>query len=126
MNIIKLIIVGSGGFLGTIARYLMVRFCDQKLSAIFPYGTLAVNIIGSFTLGILYVLSQRYAGISDGWRLFLATGFCGGFTTFSSFALENFVMLNNNSAGTSALYVSISLAGGIIAIALGGWCTRFL
>jgi fluoride exporter len=126
MNLYTLLIVGLGGFVGSTLRFLTVRLVDSRLNALFPFGTLTVNIIGSFILGIIYMLATRQAGISENARLFLAVGFCGGFTTFSAFALENFSLIEQKFISTSLLYIIISVVLGIIALAAGIWASRFL
>src|SRR5687767_14847234 len=126
MNIYKLFIIGLGGFIGSISRYLTARLVDEKLNSVFPYGTLAVNVIGSFLLGLIYMLALRKAGLTENGRLFLGVGFCGGFTTFSAFALENFNLLQQKLLGTSVLYVVISVVAGLLALAAGIWISRFL
>jgi len=126
MNIYKLLIIGLGGFIGSISRYLTARLVDEKLNSVFPYGTLAVNVIGSFLLGLIYMLALRKAGLTENGRLFLGVGFCGGFTTFSAFALENFNLLQQKFLGTSVLYVSVSVVAGLLALAAGIWISRFL
>ncbi|HKZ38165.1 MAG TPA: CrcB family protein [Chryseolinea sp.] len=85
MNIYKLLIIGLGGFIGSISRYLTARLVDEKLNSVFPYGTLAVNVIGSFLLGLIYMLALRKAGLTKNGRLFLGVGFCGGFYHFFRF-----------------------------------------
>ncbi len=119
-------IIGLGGFLGSVARYVTTKFVDDKLSPAFPYGTLTVNILGSFLLGIIYVVALRKAGLTENGRLFLGVGFCGGFTTFSAFALENFSLMQEKFVGTSLLYISVSIVGGILALVAGVWVARFV
>ena len=126
MDVYKVLAVGFGGFLGSIARYITVKSVDEKLNAVFPYGTLSVNIIGSFLLGLIYVLASRKTGMTEQWRLFLGAGFCGGFTTFSAFALENFNLIEQKLGGISLAYVSVSLLAGLLALAAGVWLGRFL
>ena len=126
MSVYKLLIIGLGGFLGSILRYVTVRLVDSKLNALFPYGTLTVNIVGSFLLGIIYMLALRKAGLTENGRLFLGVGFCGGFTTFSAFALENFSLMQQKLMGTSVLYISLSVVAGILALAAGVWVSRFI
>jgi CrcB protein len=99
---------------------------DNKLNALFPYGTLTVNVVGSFLLGLIYMLALRKAGISENARLFLGVGFCGGFTTFSAFALENFSLMEQKLASISLLYICISVVMGILALAAGIWASRFI
>jgi len=126
MNLYKLLIIGLGGFLGSVARYVTTKFVDGKLSPAFPYGTLTVNILGSFLLGIIYIIALRKAGLTENGRLFLGVGFCGGFTTFSAFALENFSLMQEKFVGTSLLYISVSIVGGILALLAGVWVARFI
>jgi|SRR5688572_2044826 fluoride exporter len=126
MNLDKLLLVGLGGFLGSVARYVTAKVVDEKLNAVFPYGTLTVNILGSFLMGIVYILALRNTNLSENGRLFLGVGFCGGFTTFSAFALENFRLIQEKLVGTSVLYMSVSVVAGILALAAGIWTARFL
>jgi fluoride exporter len=119
MNFSSILIVGAGGFLGSIARYVTVRSIDQKLNAVFPYGTITVNIAGSFILGVLVGMMGKQSLGSDNWKLFLGTGFCGGFTTFSAFALENVSLLQGRLASTSITYTLISLILGFLAVIAG-------
>ena len=122
----KLLIIGLGGFLGSTLRYVTVRLVDSKLNALFPYGTLTVNIVGSFLLGLIYMLALRKVGLTENTRLFLGVGFCGGFTTFSAFVLENFSLMQQKLLGTSLLYISVSVVAGILALAAGVWVSRFV
>lgn len=126
MDIYKILAVGLGGLVGSVARYITVKSLDEKLNAVFPYGTLTVNIIGSFLLGLIYSIALRKAGVTENWRLFLGVGFCGGFTTFSAFALENFTLIQQKFIGTSLLYTSISLVAGLFALVAGIWLGRLL
>lgn len=126
MNIYKILAVGLGGFLGTVARYVTVKSVDEKLNALFPYGTFAVNVLGSFLLGIIYTAALRKAGLTENWRLFLGVGFCGGFTTFSAFAWENFSLIQQKFMGTSLAYALASLVAGLLALMAGVWIGRFL
>ena len=126
MNLYTLLIIGVGGFIGSVLRYITVRLVDSKLNALFPFGTLTVNIVGSFLLGMIYMLALRKVGVSENARLFLGVGFCGGFTTFSAFALENFNLLEQKFISISLLYITISVVMGILALAAGIWASRFL
>lgn len=85
----------------------------------FPYGTLAVNIIGCFVLGAVYALAEKNAIVSDEMRLFLTVGICGGFTTFSTFAYENISFIRDGEFFQFALYSSVSLLLGLLALYLG-------
>lgn len=111
--------VGVGGALGSMARYATVFSIDRKLNSVFPYGTLVVNLFGSFVFGFILGLFVNKTG-NPTWRLFLGTGFCGGFTTFSAFAIENTNLLTQKTPATAAMYVAISIVGGMAA-AWAGW-----
>jgi fluoride exporter len=103
----------------------MAKAIHEKFNSVFPIGTLMVNVIGSFLLGLIYILAVRKIGLTENARLLLGVGFCGGFTTFSAFALENFHMMQQKLVGTSALYIFISVAAGILALGAGIWVSRF-
>jgi CrcB protein len=120
MNALHVFLVGAGGCLGSIARYLATVSIDKRLQPVFPYGTLTVNILGSFILGfVLAWVSKKSGTHGDQWRLFLGTGFCGGFTTFSSFAAENLILFQHKLPGTAVLYTIISILAGLLAVWLG-------
>lgn len=124
MNFTHVLLVGVGGFLGSIARYAAVFFIDKKLHGLIPFGTLAVNVTGSFVLGfILGFLGSRLEG--DTWRLLMATGFCGGFTTFSAFAFENLSLIQQRLPGPAFLYIAISVVGGLLAVWSGYSAARY-
>ena len=116
MNLYSFLLVGIGGFFGSIARYASSRSIDARLNSIFPYGTLAVNLLGSFILGFVIAWAARKADGAENLKLLLATGFCGGFTTFSAFAFENLNLLEQRNASTAILYISVSLVLGIGAV----------
>src|SRR6218665_4058042 len=109
MDFIKFLLVAAGGGLGSLGRYITVRQVDQRLNSFMPYGTLVVNIVGSFILGLVYTLALRKAGLTEHWRIFLGAGFCGGYTTFSAFAWENWNLLEQKMIVTSLIYIAISL-----------------
>jgi len=116
MNWNHFLLVGLGGFIGSLARYsvsLLIRPSG------FPFATLLVNLAGSFLIGIIIAVSIRNPQLKPEWRLFLATGFCGGFTTFSAFAIENLELLRNGQYGYSIAYVAGSIVLGIFAAYLG-------
>jgi len=121
-----LLIIGTGGFIGSVGRYLLSSWMQRVFETTFPIGTLAVNILGSFIIGIIYALSEKGGILSPEWRMFLAVGICGGFTTFSSFAFENFNMLSLQQYLFNALYIGSSLVFGLIAVYLGNLTVRVL
>ena len=83
-----ILMVGTGGFLGTVSRFLTTRFFTTYFPSSFPFGTFVVNVLGCFIIGLIYGISEKGNFISSEWRMFLTVGFCGGFTTFSTFSLE--------------------------------------
>jgi CrcB protein len=126
MDLYKILTVALGGALGSVARYLTVRSVDARLNAVLPYGTLVVNVVGSFAIGLLYGLAMRKTGFSEPWRLFLGAGFCGGFTTFSAFAWENFSLWEQKMAPTALVYVAVTLVLGIFSVFAGSFASRFI
>ena|ERR1035437_6785911 len=115
----KLILaIGLGSFIGGISRYLLSQFVQSKFLSAFPFGTLAVNVIGCFLIGLVYSLSER-GNVTMEWRLFLATGILGGFTTFSAFSNETMAMLRDTQYWHASLYVISSVVVGLIATFLG-------
>ena len=108
------LLVGFGSFIGGMSRYLVTLFVQNKILSTFPYGTLAVNIIGCFLIGVIYGLSER-GNMNPEWRLFLATGIMGGFTTFSSFSNETVSMLRDAEYLPAFFYVAFSVMVGLAA-----------
>lgn len=114
-----ILIVGSGGFIGSVLRYLVQIFVEKGMSSTFPWGTFVANMAGSFIIGIVFALAQKGNLLNAEWRMFLAVGFCGGFTTFSSFAYNNLTMLKEQAYGQFLLNVGGSLFFGLLAVYLG-------
>ena len=113
----NLLLVALGGALGSVARYLAVQLLMRFHLQPFPLGTMAVNIIGSFIIG---VLMARFAEAdSASARLFLVTGILGGFTTFSAFSWDTLSLVQRGAWGQAAIYVAASVALSLVAVALG-------
>ena len=121
-----LMIIGAGGFLGSVARYLTSKYIQDNLVLTFPIGTLVVNIVGCFILGIIYGFMERGELFSQEMRVFLTIGFCGGFTTFSTFAFENASLLRDGNFIQSALYIALSVFAGIVALYIGNIITKLI
>lgn len=114
-----ILLVGSGGFIGSVMRYLVQYYMEKTLASTFPYGTIIANVAGSFIIGIVFALAEKGNLMSAEWRIFLAVGICGGFTTFSSFAYNNFTMINERAWSSLFLNVGGNLFLGILAVYLG-------
>ncbi|MCR4824588.1 MAG: fluoride efflux transporter CrcB [Bacteroidales bacterium] len=115
--------VGTGSFAGGIARYL-ISTALKGVGKGFPWGTLAVNLAGCFLIGLLWGLFSRNATEGSDWALFLTVGFCGGFTTFSTFSKEALMLLQGGDVWGFAGYAGISIAAGIALVALGFYLVR--
>jgi fluoride exporter len=114
-----ILLVGTGGFIGSVMRYLVQLFVEKDIASTFPYGTLVANVAGSFIIGMVFALAEKGNLMDPEWRMFLAVGVCGGFTTFSSFAYNNFTMLKEHSLGPLFWNIGGSLFLGILAVYLG-------
>lgn len=115
-----IIIVAIGGALGSVMRYLASLLIKENH---FPFATLAVNIVGCGMLGLAMGWILR-TNENQVWRLFLATGICGGFTTFSAFTWENIQLLEQQRYGSFILYTLISVTAGLLAGFAGYWFTK--
>lgn len=119
-----LLAVAGGGALGAVARYLTYVAAGHVLGAAFPYGTLIVNVAGSFAIGALTEIMALVWSPSTEIRLFLVVGFLGAFTTFSTFSLDFVVLYERGRLLLCALYVGVSVIASIGALFLGMWVLR--
>jgi CrcB protein len=119
-------LIGSGGFLGSIARYFVSKLNLSVNLFSIPVGTFVVNISGSLLIGLLMGLSERTTLLTTEIRLFLMVGLCGGFTTFSSFTMENLSLIHNGQFLPVILYTSFSLIFGFLAVYLGYAVTNLI
>jgi CrcB protein len=115
----SMIVAGLGGFLGTCARFLVGKLATYLFPSPFPYGTFAVNIAGCFLIGIFFGLSERANLMSYSMMLFLITGFCGGFTTFSTFSADMLQLVQNGNKLYFAMYLVGSILLGIAFVWIG-------
>lgn len=114
-----LLFIGAGSFAGGIARFLLSRFVQNQAASGFPWGTLVVNVAGCLAIGLLYGLFERGNLMNGDLRLFLTVGFCGGFTTFSTFIHENYALIGEQNFLHFAGYALLSFALGLLAAHLG-------
>ncbi len=110
----KILFVGLGGGLGSIFRFLVSHYTNKYYVAVFPLATFIVNITGCLLIGLIIGFTQRH--LSEDIKLFLITGICGGYTTFSAFAAENFKLFESGHYLTLAVYISTSILLGILAV----------
>lgn len=115
----KILLVGCGGFCGAIGRYLVSTVVYQWLGGAMPYGTLAVNVGGSFLLGLLARLSLDLHLLSEKPMAFLGVGFLGAFTTFSTFSVQTLELLESGTPGKALFNIILNLSLSLIAAALG-------
>jgi len=122
----NLLLIGTGGFLGSIARYLVSQLNLTVSFHSIPVGTLTVNVAGSFLIGFLTGIAEKSMILTPEWRLFLMVGLCGGFTTFSAFANENLMLIHNGQGLAVLLYTGLSIFLGFLAVYLGYVTTNLL
>ena len=122
----SLLLIGLGGGLGSIARFLLSRLGSRIDWLSMPVGTLTVNVAGSLLIGFLIGISEKSPILTVELRMFLMVGLCGGFTTFSSFTGENLMMMRNGQVLPVLLYTGLSLLFGFTAVYLGYISTKLL
>ena len=121
----QFILVFIGGGVGSVLRYLLSKLLNNSNSGI-PYGTLFANIIGSLLIGFILGFALKNNTVNTNQTLLLATGFCGGFTTFSTFAYENHTFLKAGDMFSFSIYAIASFTIAIVCVSLGSWLVKFL
>lgn len=111
----QVLLVFVGGGFGSVLRFLIGKYLNNSGTG-FPYGTFAANIIGSLLIGLILGYAAKQHTLSENQVLFLATGFCGGFTTFSAFAYENHLFLKSGDFMNFAVYTIMSFVIGFLAV----------
>ena len=122
----QLLLIGTGGFIGSVARFLVSRLNTRVDWLSIPIGTLTVNVLGSLLIGFLIGISEKSPILTVEWRMFLMVGLCGGFTTFSSFSGENLVLMKNGQILPLLLYTGLSIFLGFVAVYLGYISTKLM
>ena len=122
MTLTHLFFIGIGGGIGSMLRYAVQWLVSRHTPIVFPAGTFIVNITGCFLIGLFYALAAKGNMLSTELRLFLITGLCGGYTTFSSFSYENIELLKQAHYLQFALYTGLSVVLGLLAT-VGGMAT---
>ncbi|RPJ82773.1 MAG: fluoride efflux transporter CrcB [Deltaproteobacteria bacterium] len=122
----KLIMIIIGAGLGALLRYAIAVIAGKYFGALFPVGTLLVNFIGCFLIGVSITMADRTQLLSPTVRLFFLTGFLGSLTTFSTYALETFQAARNGSGLVASLNVAANNIGGIFLVFIGMWLTQVL
>lgn len=122
----NLLLAGTGGFIGTILRYLIQVYGARWIPGTWPLATFIINMTGSLIIGVVFALSEKGNLLNPEWRIFLAVGLCGGFTTFSTFSYDNLMLLKDNSLFYFFLNAGGSLVAGILAVYAGIVLTRLI
>ncbi len=118
--------IAIGGIFGCWARYAMTNSVQALLGRSFPYATLSINIVACFLIGLIFVLTIERLTIAPPLRIGIITGFIGGFSTFSTFAMETYLLAEQGEIGKGALYVFLSLLLGLAATAAGVFAARVI
>lgn len=114
-----ILMIGMGGFLGSVLRYAVSLWSVRLLGVTFPYGTVMVNVFGSFLLGVMFTLGDQLLPLSPNLRIAIGTGFLGAFTTFSTFSVESLTLLRSGQTTLAAVNVFVNVAASLAA-AYGG------
>ncbi|PVD51191.1 fluoride efflux transporter CrcB [Terrimonas sp.] len=114
-----ILFIWLGGGFGSVLRYLVQLGTSKLFTVTFPAGTFVVNISGCFVIGLLYGLATKYAALTMEWRLFLITGICGGYTTFSSFSYEGISLFRQGNYTYFILYTVLSVVVGLLSTFFG-------
>lgn len=122
MEIKPFLLVGIGGAAGSIARYGVGLAFARLCTTAYPLATLSINLLGSLLIGVFFgIFTRGSVASSQNMLLLLATGLCGGFTTFSAFALENINLMQRGQTSVALAYSIISVAGGLLCCKVGLW-----
>jgi len=128
MNIASLLIVGSGGFIGASLRYLINNYISHNFPHTLPYGILFVNLFGSLIMGIMFGIFTFTSICAQDTRLytFITTGMLGALTTYSTFALDSFMLLHSGHYGAAAVNMGLNLFGTVLFAGIGFLSIKFI
>jgi CrcB protein len=121
-----LVLVGVGGALGSITRYLVGSFAAERWGTGWPYGTFLINITGCFAISFFLVLTTERVLVNESWRYFFPTGFVGAYTTFSTFEYETLRLVQSGAWKRALTYMLSSVLVGFAAVVLAAWTARRL
>ena len=116
IDLLKYVMVGVGGCLGSILRFWLGSYIGGRMGTRFPYGTFVINVTGSFLIGLVFAFLTVKTDWSPNWRYLIPIGFIGGYTTFSSFEYETLRTIQDGQLGLGLLYVGLSVFLGFVAV----------
>jgi CrcB protein len=122
----KILVVAAGGSIGAVSRYLVSTWAAERFGANFPYGTLIVNVIGCFIIGMFMTMTTERFIVNPYWRLLITVGFVGGLTTFSSFSYETFRLLEDADMIMALYNIILNLILGFLATWIGIGAARMI
>ena len=119
-----ILLVSIGGAAGSSMRYVTSLFIQKWVSQLYPWGTFVANMLGCLLIGVLMGYFSKLQLNNNDYKLLLVTGFCGGYTTFSAFALENYNLWQQGNITTAFIYITLSIMGGLLAVFSGFALTK--
>ena len=125
VNLQKYLLIAIGGALGSVTRYLVGSTVNNRIGTRFPYGTFVINLTACLIIGFFLAAAERRIAVNPAWRFLIPIGFVGAYSTFSTFEWETFVHLQTGDFLIAALYVSLSILLGLLAVWLGVVLARF-